>query len=89
MSETVLQYLFVLIFFVLPGGIGAWTAYTKGRTWPLWLVLCFLFPPTLVVALFQSPAREVAGHYRKCPKCGEYSKWRETACRFCQTPLGG
>lgn len=87
MSQTVQEFLFVLIFFALPGIIGARVAWSKGRNWFGWLLLCFFFPPTLIVCLFQAPLREVPGQYRKCPKCGEYLKWREQTCKYCQAEI--
>ncbi len=85
--QTLQQIGFYLVFFVLPGVIGAWIAWTKGRNPLLWLVVNGLFPPTLVVTIFQGPVRPVSGHYRQCPSCKEYSKWRETVCKYCQTEL--
>ncbi|GFO69939.1 hypothetical protein GMLC_35180 [Geomonas limicola] len=76
---------FYLIFFVLPGVAGARIAWTKGRNPLLWLVVNGLFPPTLLVTIFQGPARPVAGHYRQCPSCREYNKWRESVCKYCQS----
>ena len=88
MPENMSQWAFVGIFFILPGLLGAWIARTKGRNPLLWFLLNCLFPPTLMVTIFQRPLREVKGHYRRCPRCREFSKWRETSCRFCGTELG-
>jgi hypothetical protein len=82
-----MQVVFITVFFLVPGVIGGWIAYTKGRNPIIWFLLNTLFPPTLMVTIFQNPARPVEGHYRKCPKCGRYSKWRETTCRFCDSEL--
>ena len=87
MSHELLQMAYVGVFFLIPGSIGAYVAHTKGKNPFLWFLLNALFPPTLMIIFFQGPARPVPGHYRLCPKCGAYSKWRETACRFCQTDL--
>lgn len=87
MSDDILGWLFIAVFFLLPGLAGGWIAWTKGRNAILWFFLNCLFPPTLMVTLFQKPLRAVPGHYRQCPKCGEYSKWRENTCKYCQTPL--
>ncbi len=87
MSEDVQGWIFIGVFFLLPGVAGAWIARCKGKNPLLWFLLNALFPPTLMVTIFQKPARAVQGHYRQCPKCSEYSKWRETACKYCQTPL--
>lgn len=87
MSQEILQFVYIGVFFLLPGATGAWLARTKGRNPLLWFLLNCLFPPTLMVTFFQKPARPVQGHYRQCPKCSEFSKWRETECRFCRTEL--
>lgn len=87
MSQQFMQYVYVGFFFVLPGAIGAWMARTKGRNPLLWFLINALFPPTLMITFFQGPKRPVSGHYRQCPKCAAYSKWREVVCRFCQTDL--
>jgi hypothetical protein len=83
-----LQVIVFVCVFLLPFGIaGAWIARSKGRNPLLWFLLNGLFPPTVMISIFQGPVRPVAGHYRQCPKCHAYSKWRETVCRFCQTDL--
>jgi len=87
MSQEILEYCYIAFFFLLPGMVGAWMARSKGRNPLLWFLLNGAFPPTLMVTVFQGPVRAVEGHYRQCPKCREYSKWRETACRFCRTEL--
>ncbi|MCM0081535.1 hypothetical protein L4X63_08045 [Geomonas sp. Red32] len=84
-----LQIAFIVVFFVIPGLVGGWIAWTKGRNPFLWFLLNTLFPPTLMVTIFQGPARAVPGRYRECPNCHEFSKWRETVCRFCKTDLAG
>jgi hypothetical protein len=78
---------FIGMFFLLPGLIGAWIARTKGRNPLLWFVINGLLAPTLMITIFQGPVRAVPGYYHQCSKCREYSKWRETVCRFCQTDL--
>ena len=87
MSHQLMQFGYIGVFFVLPGIIGGWISRTKGRNPLPWFVLNTLFPPTLMITIFQGPVRAVEGHYRQCSKCREYSKWRETVCRFCQTDL--
>jgi hypothetical protein len=87
MVHLLQQIAFMGVFFVLPGVMGAWLAHSKGRNPLLWFVINCLFPPTLMISIFQGPKRPVAGYYRQCTKCLEYSKWRETVCRFCQTDL--
>ena len=87
MSHESLQMVYVGVFFLLPGVVGAWFARTKGRNPLMWFLINGLFPPTLMVTIFQGPVRPVQGHYRQCPKCAAYSKWRDATCRFCQTEL--
>jgi hypothetical protein len=87
MPEWLKQLIVIFVFFGLPGLAGAWLAGTKGRSRLGWFLLCFFFPPTLMVAIFQGPVREVPGHCRRCPKCNEYIKWRETACKYCGAPI--
>lgn len=88
MPKEIMEWGFVGVFFLLPGVIGARLAWSKGRNPLPWFLLNFCFPPTLMVTIFQRPLRPVQGQYRQCPKCREFSKWRETSCRFCQTALG-
>ena len=87
MPKEVLEWGFIAVFFLLPGVFGARLAWSKGRNPVIWFLLNGVFPPTLMVTIFQGPVRPVQGHYRQCPKCREYSKWRHTVCRFCQTEL--
>ncbi len=87
MTHQLLQIAYVAFFFGLPGALGFWLARSKGKNPFVWFIFTFFFPPTLMIIYFQGPARPVTGHYRQCPKCREYSKWRETSCRFCQTDL--
>jgi hypothetical protein len=87
MVHLLQQTAFMGVFFVLPGMIGAWLSWTKGRNPVLWGIINCVFPPTLMITIFQGPRRPVPGHYRQCSKCGEYSKWRDIVCRFCQTDL--
>lgn len=87
MLQQLQQIAYIGIFFLLPGIAGAWIARTKGRNPLLWFLLNGIFPPTLMITIFQGPVHPVQGHYRKCPKCSAYSKWSESVCRFCQTEL--
>ena len=87
MSDSLKQFLVIFVFFILPGLAGGWIAGTKGRSRLGWFLLCCFFPPTLMAAIFQGPVREVPGHYRRCPQCGEFIKWRESACKYCGAPI--
>jgi hypothetical protein len=85
MQDLLTQGVVIFLFAVLPGIVGARVAWTKGRNWLGWFLLCGCFPPTLMIALFNGPLREVQGHYRQCPNCREYLKWRDPKCKYCQT----
>jgi len=87
MKDTVIQIAVIFLFFGLPGLVGGWLAYTKGRNLFGWFLLSFFFPPTLMVILFHKPLREVSGHYRQCPTCREFLKWRDPLCKYCKTDL--
>lgn len=87
MSDEIRGWIFIAVFFLLPGLIGGFLAWTKGRNPLGWFALNLFFPPTLMVTIFQKPLRPVQGHYRQCPKCSGFTKWRDTACKYCQTPL--
>lgn len=83
MSDAFKQVMVLFVFFGLPGLIGAWIASTKGRSMLMWFLLCGLCPPTLMVIIFQSPLREVEGHYRRCPACSEMQAWKLPDCKYC------
>jgi hypothetical protein len=87
MPHQLQEFLFVALFFLLPGCIGAWIAHGKGRNFLLWFLINTVFPPTLMITIFQNPVRAVPGHYRQCPKCSEFNKWKEKVCKYCQTEL--
>jgi hypothetical protein len=89
MPDLLKQSAVIFVFFILPGIVGARLAWTKGRNWLGWFLLNCCFPPTMMMVLFQGPLREVPGHYRQCPACREYLKWRETVCKYCRTDLPG
>jgi recombinational DNA repair protein RecR len=37
-----------------------------------------------MIVWFEKPLREVEGHFRRCRQCGEWIKWHEDPCRYCQ-----
>ncbi len=79
------EYLFIGLFFGLPGGCGAWLAHCRGKSPLLWGLLSAPFPFFVFILWFQKPEREVPGHFRKCPACGQIYPWKLTACRYCGT----
>ncbi len=87
MSDAFKQVLLVFVFFGIPGIVAAWIASTKGRTILGWFLLCFFFPPTMMMLIFQGPLREVAGHYRQCPSCREFLPWKAIGCKYCGAAL--
>ncbi len=91
MSDVLKQVLLIFVFFGIPGIVAAWIAHTKGRNRLGWFLLCFFFPPTMMMLIFQGPLREVVGHYRQCPSCSEFQSWRNTACKYCgaEIPTSG
>ena len=50
-SITFLQIGYLLVFDVVFGIIGEEIAKAKGRSRPLWLILCSLFPPLIIMLL--------------------------------------
>jgi hypothetical protein len=63
------EYLFIALFFGLPGLAGAWLARSRGRNPLLWGLL--------------SPDREIQGYFRQCRQCGGIYPWKLTHCRYC------
>jgi hypothetical protein len=87
MSDLLKQTAVIFVFFILPGIVASWLAGTKGRSRLGWLILSTCFPPTLMIIINHGPLREVPGHYRQCPSCREFLKWRATVCKYCQADL--
>ena len=77
-----------MLFFVIIamfGIAGGWMAANRARNFVGWCLLCALFPVFLMVIYFKKPLQEVEGKFHQCPKCKEFSKWREPVCRYCGT----
>lgn len=83
---TVYEYLFVAVFFGIPGVCGAWLAGTRGKNPLVWGLLSAPFPFFIFVLWFQKPDHEIQGHFRKCLSCGGVYRWKLQACPFCSTP---
>lgn len=83
MTHTIPPELSVALIMAIPALAGGWLAYGRGMKWPLWGLLCGVFPVFLMVVWFTKPKKEVKGFFRLCPECGEWIKWRETPCHYC------
>ncbi len=77
------EYLFIGLFFGLPGLLGGWLAHTRGKNPLLWGLLSAPFPFFVLIIWFQKPADAVPGHFKKCPACGGVYPWKLQACRYC------
>ncbi|HEY6874514.1 MAG TPA: hypothetical protein VI298_17480 [Geobacteraceae bacterium] len=75
----------LMIIMIPPAVIGAVLAHHRGRNIVGWAVLSALFPIFLMIIYFEKPLREVAGGFKRCTSCGEFIKWKATACKYCTT----
>jgi hypothetical protein len=75
-----------LILSIIAGIVGAVVAERKGRSWPLWALLCAFFPLLVIVISLLPPALE-SGRSRQCPHCGETLPQGEASCRRCGKEL--
>ena len=89
MTDYIKPELAVFLIMAVPGIIGGIMAANRGRNIFVWGILSALFPIFLLVVWFEKPLREVEGKFRKCGKCGEWLKWRETTCKYCQAEQPG
>lgn len=80
-SPAVLLYL-VPTAFAVTGGI---IANSRGRNPLLWGIGSAIFPICIMIVWFEKPKKEVEGHFRKCCRCSEWIKWKESPCRYCGT----
>ncbi|ABB32834.1 hypothetical protein KI811_01760 [Geobacter hydrogenophilus] len=79
-------YLAFLLVIVVPGVAGGILAANRARNFVGWSILCAVFPIFLLVIYFHKPLREVEGKFWKCRSCGEYLKWQEASCKYCNAP---
>lgn len=77
------EYLFIALFFGLPGLAGAWLARSRGRNPLLWGLLSAPFPFFVFILWLQKPDREIQGYFRQCRQCGGIYPWKLTHCRYC------
>ncbi len=87
MNGAIKPEMFVLVVFLIPVIAGGILAANRARNILGWGILCGIFPIFLMVLYFKKPLREVEGRFRLCPKCGEFYKWREPSCKYCDNPL--
>jgi hypothetical protein len=87
MTDFIKPAFVFFLFCGIPAAAGGWLAANRARSVIGWALLCGLFPVFLLVIYFHKPLREVEGKFRLCPNCREFIKWREPACKYCQTPL--
>ncbi len=83
MTHIIRPELYVALLMAVPAVAGGWLARGRGMVWPLWGILCGIFPVFLLVVWFTKPKKEVKGFFRRCGECGEWIKWREVPCRYC------
>lgn len=76
-----------MLVFLVPvifGIIGGVLAANRGRNFVLWGILSVLFPIFILIVWFEKPVKEVEGKFKKCVECGEWIKWRDESCKYCQ-----
>lgn len=79
----VTEYLFIAVFFGLPGIAGAWLARTRGKNPLLWGLLSAPFPFFVFILWMQKPNHEISGYFRKCASCGCVYPWKLASCKYC------
>ncbi len=77
------EIIFILLVFALPAAIGFKMALSRGKNPLLWGFLSAVFPFFIIVLYFDKPKHEITGHFRKCAKCGEIIRWKDSKCKYC------
>lgn len=72
----------LFVFSLIFGIAGAVVAGRKGRSWPFWGALCFVFP-FLIVLAFVLPPVVASGITKRCPNCGKVVKQSDAVCGHC------
>ena len=77
--------MFLLVLFLITGGIGALIAGSKGRSQWGWFLLCFFFSFLAIIILLCLPSikREDFDITKKCPKCAERVLEEAVVCKHC------
>ena len=76
----------ILMWFILPGIIGAVIAGRKGRSGLLWFMGCGILPLLVILVAFLKPV-ESKGKFKRCPFCQEMVRWQAIVCPHCQRDL--
>lgn len=74
---------FALFLMAIPGAVGGWLAANRGRNIIGWCILCAVFPVFLMVIYYNKPLKEVPGKFKRCRSCGEWIKWADPVCKYC------
>lgn len=77
------EYLFIALFFGVPGVLGAWLAHARGKNPLLWGLVSAPFPFFVFILWFQKPDHEIPGYFRKCKGCGGIYPWKQEVCKYC------
>ena len=84
MTGFVKPAMLILLVPIIFGVVGGVLATNRGRSPVLWSILCALFPICILIVYFEKPVKAVEGKFRKCEQCGEWIKWHESPCHYCQ-----
>lgn len=80
------EYLFLTIFFGLPGIAGVVLARRRDKNPFVWGIAAAVFPFCVLILWFQRPDHTVPGAFRKCAACGYVYPWKYQVCRSCEAP---
>jgi hypothetical protein len=82
-SETVYGLFIILMPGIISGLVAVRMAWARGRNPFVWGLLTLLVPVLVLVIWSKPPLKEVPGGFRRCPSCGEWTKWKERRCKYC------